>query len=106
MKLKSKYSNKKIITNEGKFDSKKEYKVYQDLLLLQKAGEIATIERQVKYVLIPPAPKIQLGITYNADFVVTYKNGLIEVIDAKGFKTKEYIIKKKLMYHFYKIIIR
>ena len=37
-----------------------------------------------------------LGLKYRADFVVFHKDNSTEVIDVKGFKTKEYIAKKKV----------
>ena len=49
----SKYFNKKVNINGEQFDSKKEAKRYQELLLLQKAGKITCLMRQVKFVLIP-----------------------------------------------------
>ncbi len=49
----NKYKNKKVEVDGIVFDSKKEAKRYQELLLLEKAGEITDLQRQVKFVLIP-----------------------------------------------------
>ena len=49
----NKYGSKKIEVDGIVFDSKKEAKRYSELLLLEKAGEISDLQRQVKYVLIP-----------------------------------------------------
>ena len=36
------------------------------------------------------------SLKYKADFIVFHKDGSSEVIDVKGVKTKEYIVKKKV----------
>ena len=52
-KHKSKYGAKKVEIDGIIFDSKKEGRRYQELKMLQKAGEISNLQRQVKYILIP-----------------------------------------------------
>ena len=49
----SKYNSKKTVVDGQKFDSKKEANRYQELVLLEKAGVIKNLSRQVKFVLIP-----------------------------------------------------
>lgn len=99
----TKYHNKKIIHNSEVFDSKKEYKRYIELLLLQKAGKIKNLERQVKFLLIPAQRDekkklLERECSYYADFVYTdCQTGQTIVEDTKGFRTAEYIIKRKLM---------
>lgn len=105
-KKQPKYHNKKVTDSKGNiFDSKKEYERWITLSILQKNGHIHSLQRQVTYVLIPAYKGIQHGIRYIADFVY-YENGKKIIEDCKGFHTKEYIIKKKLMYHFFKIQIK
>lgn len=116
----TKYSNRKTIVNGEVFDSKKEAQRYVELLLLERAGAISYLQRQVKFLLIPtqretdtrgPRGGIRKGRTlekecaYIADFVY-YENGRMVVEDTKGFRTKEYIIKRKLMLHVHGIQIR
>ena len=36
------------------------------------------------------------GLKYKADFIIFHNDGTSEIIDTKGFKTKEYIAKKKV----------
>ena len=98
----SKYHSQKVTINGETFDSKKEYRRYNELLFLEKAGHISCLERQVKFVLIPsqkdPVTKkvIERPVSYIADFA--YKeNGVYVVEDTKGVKTKDYILKRKLM---------
>lgn len=103
-----KYKNQKIIVNEIKFDSKKEAKRYQELLLTQKAGLITDLKRQVPYILVPAFnlnKKRYRNMSYIADF--TYKqNGKEIVEDTKGYRTEVYKIKKKLMAYIYQIEIK
>ncbi len=97
----TKYGNIKTVTEDGKFDSRHEARVYEQVKLRAKAGEIASVARQVVFYL--PG-----GIKYIADFVVTRKDGGVEVIDAKSEATKKdkvYKIKKRLMMDAYHIEI-
>ena len=91
----SKYSNRQTAASDGKvFSSKRECQRYEELLLLQKMGEIRNLQTQVKYELVPKQPGERAG-TYTADFV--YRNGGVHVEDAKGCKTQQYILRRKLM---------
>lgn len=118
--MRNKYHNKKIEANGIIYDSKKEFKRHNELLLLEKAGAIQDLKRQVKFVLIPAQREpdtigvrggihkgktIEKECAYIADF--TYKeNGSLVVEDTKGFRTKDYIIKRKMMLYFYNIRIK
>lgn len=86
------------------FDSKKEYYRYCDLKLLEKAGEIKDIQRQVKFELIPKQEG-ERAVNYIADFVYIDRNGKKVIEDTKGIRTPEYIIKRKLMLWRYNIKI-
>ena len=111
----SKYLNQKIKIGGKTFDSKKESDRWNELNLLQRAGKISGLERQVKFVLIPTqyekfprysqktGKRLKDGIrtleqecSYVADFVYM-QDGKQIVEDTKGVKTKDYIIKRKLM---------
>ena len=48
-----KYHNYTAVVNGERFDSRKEARRYAELLLLQKAGKISDLRRQVEYELIP-----------------------------------------------------
>lgn len=119
--MSSKYRNKKVNWNGETFDSQKELSRYQELLLLQKAGVIQDLQRQVKYVLIPAyyetrertksgkrlRPErwcVERSVSYYADFVYT-RDGKTVVEDTKGARTQSYIIKRKLMLDRYRIKI-
>ena len=107
------------------FDSKKEAKRYQELKMLERAGAIHDLQRQIKYVLIPAQyeltsevyvkgkekgkPKkgklIERECAYYADFVYIC-DGETVVEDTKGMKTPEYIIKRKLMLYLHGIKVK
>lgn len=94
--LTSKYHNHR----EGGFDSKRERERFAELRLLERAGAISELKRQVRFELIPAQYRdgrcVFRSVSYVADF--TYKkNGELIVEDSKGFKTPEYKIKRKLM---------
>ena len=100
---KKKYSNCKVCIDGEEFDSKKEAKRYQELLLLQKAGKISDLKRQVKFELIPKQDGERACI-YIADFQYHDADlGKMVVEDCKGCKTEVYRIKKKLMLWVHKI---
>ena len=103
----NKYNAKKTIVDGIEFASKREANRYFELKLLQRAGEIKNLQLQVKYELQPgyelKDKKIR-PIYYIADFVYT-RNGQVVVEDTKGFRTKEYQLKKKLFEYKYKIKI-
>lgn len=76
--------------------SKRENKRAGELYLLQHIGEISDLEEQVKYELIPKQEG-ERAVTYTADFRYRDKEGKLHVEDSKGFKTQQYIIRRKLM---------
>lgn len=96
----SKYHSRKITKDGITYDSVKEYRRFCELHLLERAGAIADLQRQVKFELIPSqrvdGKVVERPCNYVADFV--YREGGKTVVeDTKGFKTPEYKIKKKLL---------
>lgn len=106
----SKYNSQKIKHNGRTYDSVKEFQRHLELLMLQKAGEISELREQVEFELIPKqydenGDICEHACKYIADFV--YKeNGKTVVEDSKGVRTKEYIIKIKLMLFIHGITIK
>lgn len=89
-----------------KFDSLAEKRYYLELNRKLKRGKIKSFEMQVKYILVdkfkhPRTGKTVRAITYTPDFVVTYPDGSVEVIDIKGFQTEVFKIKAKLFMNRY-----
>jgi hypothetical protein len=109
----SKYHAKKVSIQGEVFDSKKEARRFLELQMLEKAGRISGLQRQKKFVLVPAqyepettGPRggrikgklLEREVAYYADFVYfdeEEKDFVIE--DTKGVRTKDYIIKRKLM---------
>lgn len=107
----NKYGARKVTKNGLIYDSKKEARRAAFLETLEKAGVIRDLRRQVKFVLIPtqrepdtigprggkrPGKVIERECSYIADFVYIEKGETV-IEDTKGVRTKEYIIKRKLM---------
>jgi hypothetical protein len=96
----SKYHARKVEKYGRTWDSRKELREYERLLMLQRAGEIMDIELQPQFELQPAFTyqgKKQRAITYKADFMVLYADGRKEVIEVKGFKTRDYVLRRKLL---------
>lgn len=107
----SKYRSKKITRDGMTFDSKKEYERWCELRLLEKAGKIKNLQRQVKFELLPSqkvdGKVVERACHYVADFVyyLAPQNEADKFLDlwkyvvedTKGFRTTDYIIKRKLM---------
>lgn len=111
--MRSKYGNKKAKHDGIVFDSRRERNRYIILSALQRAGEISDLRMQVTYELLPAIYEMeekqlktkvkkvqrcaQRAVHYIADFVYKDKEGNEVVEDTKGMRTKEYLLKKKMM---------
>lgn len=124
----NKYHSKKIVVDGLTFDSKKEWKRFCELSLLEGVGEIADLQRQVKYVLIPAQYEesgevytkgphkgeqkrgklLERECAYFADFTYTQNDKKV-VEDVKGYRGggayEVFKIKRKLMLERYGIKI-
>lgn len=120
----TKYRNEKVTFQGIEFDSKKEMQRYMVLLDVQRQGRISDLQRQVKFELIPAITEeyvehlktkdkiktrtVQFAINYICDF--TYmKDGKMVIEDIKASKsmlTKEYLLKKKLLFAIHGLNIR
>ncbi len=96
-----KYGNTKTVINGDKFDSAAEASRYQHLLVLQRAGHIRDLTRQVSFVLAPAVVingKRKQALVYRADFsYFDTGTGRTVVEDKKGALTDVYKIKRHLM---------
>lgn len=96
----NKYHNKKVIIDGIKFDSQKEGNYYLKLRMLEKAGKIRDLKLQVPFVVLETFKvddRTYRKTKYIADFTYFDDKDKLHVIDVKGFRTKEYELKKKLM---------
>ena len=89
MKKRHKFGAKPTIHDGIRFDSKREAHRYAELVLLERAGRISNLRRQVRY-------KLVIETTYVADFVYD-ENGKEIVEDVKGHRTREYLQKRREM---------
>lgn len=118
---KNKYNARKVKVDGIVFASQKEADRWRELKLLERAGKITELKRQVPFLLIPiqrefcseidkngrfkKGKVIERKCSYYADFVYM-QNGKQIVEDAKGKRTDEYVIKRKLMLFLQGIRIR
>lgn len=118
-----KYGNRKVTVDGITFDSAKEARRYRELKLLERAGQITGLELQKVYELVPaqyePMKRygkggkplkdgrrcVEKAVRYIADFVYR-EGGQLVVEDTKGVRTKDYIIKRKLMLHIHGIRVK
>lgn len=98
--MRNKYSAKKVVINGIKFASKREaeyYLRYNDML---NKGELVELHLQPKFLLQEKFRdkngKMEREIKYTADFQLDYPDGRKVVVEVKGFKTTDYIIRRKL----------
>jgi hypothetical protein len=84
----NKYRNQPIVVDGQRFDSKREARDFQNLLLRKHAGEIRAIIRQVSIPLLSGKRRMRL------DFVVIMSDGAVRWLDSKGFATKDWLIKR------------
>lgn len=107
--MRMKFNNKKTMVDGVKFDSNKEARVWLQLQAEEAKGTITDLKRQVKFNFTAPSGELirydsKRAMSYVADFTFI-KGGEFVVMDAKGFKTPEYKIKKSLMKYLNGIII-
>lgn len=108
----NKYGAKKVVFDGITFDSKKEGLYYLKLKDMERCGEIHNLRLQVPFELLPAIYRdeiihlktkdktekrcIQRAVNYVADFVYE-KDGVQFVVDTKGLRLPDYILKKKMM---------
>lgn len=104
----------------GGHASLKEDRRAKELRILEKADVIRNLREQVRYELIPDQygacgrdlhgkearVLLERKCSYVADFVYEDQEGNTVVEDTKGFRTRDYIIKRKLMLARYGIRIK
>ena len=123
----NKCGNHKVFINGEQYASQKEANRYMELLLLQRAGKIRNLEKQVRFELIPTQREpdiigkrggvhkgklLEKGVDYIADFVYIDSSGEKVVEDVKGYRDPssavyaKFVIKRKLMLWIHGIRIR
>ena len=97
----SKYGNTRLTVGGESFDSQREMERYHHLRILQRAGKISELQRQVVFIL---APAVVIGgrkrppLKYVADFTYVEQGAAVKTVeDVKGHITEGYRIKRHLM---------
>ena len=103
----SKYNAKKVIYDNLQFDSKFESIYYAFLKELEKKGEIANLQRQKSYELLPKQVDskgkfLYHPIEYKSDFEYDDINQTHHTVDTKGILTPDFRLKQKLFYYVFK----
>ena len=108
-----KYRNTKTVVDGETFDSRKEANRYCELRLMERAGEISELRRQVVFTLIPAqyvdGKYAERPVKYVADFVYVDRSTgktVVEDVKSDATVTPEYVIKRKLMLYRYEIQIK
>ncbi len=107
----NKYGAKATTVDGVAFDSKAEAQRYLQLKAMEKAGEIVDLKLQVRFPLIPAQDKAgrkEREVVYVADFTYTTRDGVFVVEDTKSgpTKTREYVIKRKLLLWVHGLAVR
>ncbi len=116
-----KYHNEPDSRGELRFDSKKEARRYDELMVLLRAGRIRNLRLQAQYTLqesfLTPEGHRVRAIKYVADFAyerptepddrgTVYWLPVVEDVKSRATKTAQYSMKKKMLYEKYKIEIQ
>lgn len=103
IRRRSKYRNVRTVVDGLTFDSKREAGRWVELKLLERAGLIADLERQVRFTLLGPEGKPLIYrskrvLSYVADFTYTdVASGRDVIEDSKGARDRAYLIKRAIM---------
>lgn len=73
-----------------KYPSKKQAQYAQELELRIKAGEVLFYLEEVPF-------RLPGGIIYRLDFMEFWANGEVHLVETKGMKTRDYLIKKRMV---------
>ena len=97
----TKYRNTKTVVGGVAFDSRREAARWQELKMLERAGQIRDLRRQVAFEIVKGvkfagAARARPAIRYFADFVYV-ERGQQVIEDVKGVETPEFKIKRHLM---------
>lgn len=106
----NKYHAEKVDRGKLKFDSRKEARRYDALVVLQSRGEITDLRVQPEFTLIeayttPDGDRVR-AMRYRADF--SYRRGgelIVEDVKSPATRTRVYLNKRKMMLDKYGITV-
>lgn len=106
----NKYGSTPTYVDGQRFDSKSEAKRFCQLQILERAGKISDLKTQVSFDLLPAQDldgKKEKPVRYIADFSYQENGGLVvEDVKSAPTKTREFVIKRKMLLFFHKIVVR
>ena len=108
---KSKYGSRKIIYDGMTFDSKKEFRRWQELLDMEASGKIQNLQRQVKFVLIP-AQREPDSVGKRGGIIrgKVIEREVAYIADVKGYKGgvayNLFAVKRKILLYLYDIRVK
>lgn len=98
--MRNKYKAKKTVIDGHEFPSRREAEYYLLYKSMLQRGEITDLQLQPRFTLIPAytnnAGKKVRPCHYTADFLLTYPDGRQTVVEVKGFRTRDYLLRRKL----------
>lgn len=98
--MRNKYGAKQIMINGHMFPSHREAEYYLTYKAMLDNGEIVNLELQPSFILIPSyvnkAGKKVRECKYTADFLLTYPDGNKVVVEVKGYRTRDYQLRRKM----------
>lgn len=96
--MRHKFNAIRTTVDDISFSSKKESEYYRMLKLRQMSGEVLFFLRQVRF-------DLDAGLRYTVDFMEFHADGNIHFVEVKGMRSKDYIMRKKLVESQYPIKI-
>lgn len=117
----NKYRNVKTVVGGIQFDSKREASRWQELKLLERAGKIAGLKRQVEYILAPsvkfegakraqPAMRIKVDFAYQeitrTGAGMSWSNNILEDTKSPATVTTAFTMRRHLLKHIHGLDIR
>jgi hypothetical protein len=101
----AKYGNATVVVDGYRFDSKRESLRYLELKAALRAGAIRELQMQPAWRLVVNGEHV---CDYVADFAYKCSDGfaVTEDVKSKATKTREYRIKRKLLYALHRIVVQ
>jgi hypothetical protein len=104
--LMNKYGAKKTVIDGHTFPSRREAEYYLLYKSMLQRKEIVNLELQPSFILIPryvnKAGKKIRECKYTADFMLTYPSGRKVVVEVKGYRTRDYQLRRKMFEYKYR----
>jgi len=102
----NKYGAKTTVIDGHEFPSRREAEYYLIYKSMLQHGEIKDLQLQPRFELIPAyttsTGKKVRPCHYTADFLLIYPDGRKRVIEVKGYRTRDYQLRRKMFEYEYR----